>query len=83
MVEVAEQLEDAARMHHQMSGGANEMAVRDFYDKLSSMSAEWLPLEQAKGEYVHYRMTKLGDLALGQMEFLLSDLPDLGHFFSA
>ena len=60
-------MEEAANKNMNVAGGATEQAIRDFYDRLSSMSAEWLPLEKAKGDYIYYRKTKLGDLALGQM----------------
>lgn len=57
-----------------------DASVRNFYDKLSSMSSEWFPLEGDKGEYVYYRMMELGGLSLGHLTSLFTEWPILEYF---
>ena len=57
-----------------------DASVRNFYDRLSSMSSEWFPLEGEKGEYVNYRMTEMGGLSLGHLSNLFTEWPVLEYF---
>ena len=57
-----------------------DAAIRNFYDKLSDMSSTWYPLQSPDGDYAYYRISELGDLALGQLTNLFADWPTLDYF---
>ena len=52
-------------------------AVRNFYEKLSDLPTPWIPLEEE-----FYRISKMGNLALGQMTQYFREWPSLDYFYN-
>ena len=57
-----------------------EAHVRNFYEKLGDMSSQWYPLESPDGDFANYRITKMGPLALGDLQSLFTEWPVLEYF---